>query len=628
MFLGLIMPMLIGCPTVDCNDAEDQYDTLGRISGVVTDENGDVMPDVLVEVGDIATLTSDNGDYTLEGVTPSEDILVKFSSDNTTETYRQIDLHGWETATANAVLMDIDHTQVINAVEGGTVTNGDVSISFPENAFGEYDGEVTISFTYFDPYEDNLMATPGDLSGLALTDDNTAKSGTEPTSLVSYGMLNVQMSDQNGDDIQLVDGVSAGVSMPITNGELADTYHLGDGSEAPTWHFDTQNGTWLETGVGVVSENDEGELTFTFEANEFSWWNCDQGYVPSCAFGNVIDMIEFPIRSAEVVCQGAQSTSVVTTDEGGNFVCDIMVGDTVSFTASSVVNGKVYTATKPSVFMDGAGSSAADCEDVDKIKIDVCRIAGNINVSNLQAQDGNGNVGDHDQFSAHFWDPQGDPEQCRNPWWELEMDTCMTYSAADKLTMPGGGDFSGIEGSRSVGDLTIMFGNQDVEIEEKITNERNPYYSWTTHSVDGTDIEVNDLGVDEDDAISIQTDGNPSYYFDRWEQSSFVTIPEMVEWDNHDALETEGGNVTIKYDGSTDDPNGVIVMAIAPDSAETTICRVEDDGNATIELPRDMSAGEAAIMVYHSTQGYLTGPDGLPIFFNTFSGQGRAMVVK
>ena len=88
----------------------------------------------------------------------------------------------------------------------------------------------------------------------------------------------------------------------------------------------------------------------------------------------------------------------------------------------------------------------------------------------------------------------------------------------------------------------------------------------------------------------------------------------MLEWDNHAALETDGGTVTVNYDGSTNDPNGAIIMAMAPDSATTTICRVEDDGNATIKLPTDMSAGEAAIMVYHSTQGYLTGPDGLPIF--------------
>ncbi len=81
------------------------------------------------------------------------------------------------------------------------------------------------------------------------------------------------MSDQHGAHIQLEEGVAAGVTMPITNGDLADTYHLSDGSEAPTWHFDTQNGTWIETGVGVVSEDEDGDLTFTFNANEFSWWN-------------------------------------------------------------------------------------------------------------------------------------------------------------------------------------------------------------------------------------------------------------------------------------------------------------------------------------------------------------------
>ena len=207
MFLSLIMP-LIACKA-DIVEVQEEHAPIGRISGVVINEDGAALPDVLVEVGDITTHTNTNGSYTLEGVAPADDILVKFSSEGTTETYRQIDLHGWETATANAVLMNVDHTQVISAVDGGTVTNGEVEIFFPANAFGEYDGEVTVTFTYFDPYEDNLLATPGDLSGLALTDNNDAKSGTEPASLVSYGMLNVQMSDQNGDDIQLVEGASA-----------------------------------------------------------------------------------------------------------------------------------------------------------------------------------------------------------------------------------------------------------------------------------------------------------------------------------------------------------------------------------------------------------------------------------
>ena len=89
MLLSLIMPMLIGCPSVDCGD-DEMHDPMGRISGVVTNESGQGLPDVLVEVGDITTRTTTNGDYTLEGVTPADDLLVKFSSVGTTETYRQV----------------------------------------------------------------------------------------------------------------------------------------------------------------------------------------------------------------------------------------------------------------------------------------------------------------------------------------------------------------------------------------------------------------------------------------------------------------------------------------------------------------------------------------------------------
>ena len=114
MFLSLIMP-LIACKA-DVAEVEEVHDPIGRISGVVINEDGAALPDVLVEVGGITTHTNTNGSYTLEGVSPADDILVKFSSEGTTETYRQIDLHGWETATANAVLMTVDHTQVISAL--------------------------------------------------------------------------------------------------------------------------------------------------------------------------------------------------------------------------------------------------------------------------------------------------------------------------------------------------------------------------------------------------------------------------------------------------------------------------------------------------------------------------------
>ena len=59
--------------------------------------------------------------------------------------------------------------------------------------------------------------------------------------------------------------------------------------------------------------------------------------------------------------------------------------------------------------MDGAGSSAVDCEDVDEIQINVCRIAGNTTSATCRLMMVITGWRPR-QFSAHFWDPQGDPD--------------------------------------------------------------------------------------------------------------------------------------------------------------------------------------------------------------------------
>ena len=95
-------------------------------------------------------------------------------------------------------------------------------------------------------------------------------------------------------------------------------------------------------------------------------------------------MLDFPVRGAEVTCRGDQSTSVVTTDNQGYYVCSILVGDTVNFGASTFVGGRTW-GNSTSAFMDGEGSDSTTCEPIPTIKIDVCRIAGAINVQNVNS---------------------------------------------------------------------------------------------------------------------------------------------------------------------------------------------------------------------------------------------------
>ena len=105
----------------------------------------------------------------------------------------------------------------------------------------------------------------------------------------------------------------------------------------------------------VVEE--DGVISFQFEASHFSWWNCDQGFVPFRV--HILDITGFPVRGAEAICDGAQSFSTATTDDDGYFVCSVLVGDEVTFTATTVVDNRLWS-QETVQSMDGEGSSVVE----------------------------------------------------------------------------------------------------------------------------------------------------------------------------------------------------------------------------------------------------------------------------
>ena len=122
--------------------------------------------------------------------------------------------------------------------------------------------------------------------------------------LVSYGMLDVTLFSDDGDELNIDSDSPVSISMPISNGDLPPIYAMADGATQSTWSFNPKEHRWVEEGEGVVREDEEGNLSFEFEASHFSWWNCDKGMVPTCASGRVIDMLGFPVRGATVTCAG------------------------------------------------------------------------------------------------------------------------------------------------------------------------------------------------------------------------------------------------------------------------------------------------------------------------------------
>ena len=390
---------------------------------------------------------------------------------------------------------------------------------------------------------------------------------------------------------------------------------LTPGDTQASWSFDPQVGRWTEEGVGTIVEED-GVISFQFEASHFSWWNCDQGFVPSCASGRILDITGFPVRGAEVTCDGAQSFSTATTDDDGYFVCSVLVGDEVTFTATTVVDSRLWS-QETIQFMDGEGSSAADCEPVKNLDIDVCRIAGTINVQNVVGTTETEAEMQSDNVGGFFWEPPGDLKYCNDPLESLSVGECWSGTHEEVQRAFPEGAIPGIPvDSRSVGNwLEIRTEKERYRIDQESVDSQ-PNYTWDNFSFDGVEVVDQRPEFNAGDILDVQAPGDYSSYFGAWEAPGFAIIPTATNIDsNGDASLSLGASLSVSYDGY--DQDEVFVSAYSGDTQ--MFCKFEDDGNFTIQST-GLSSGWGGLSVFHLETDLLAGPDGLPIRTQVFSG--------
>ena len=602
--LGLLA---LGCRAGQNYDDVYEGPVHGKVSGLVTSIDGSPLSGVNVSAQDVSAVTSEDGTYTLLDMDPGENIVVQFSKEGYARNYTTATLHSWETAASNASLIEADGFVAIDSTTPSNVEVFGTKIRFLENSFfnsdgSQYTGEVTVQVTHVDPSTQEVWGAPTDLTaiGHSTPSDGRAKD-------VSNG--------SDGQELNISSDTPAFLEIPITNGDLPEVYQLTPGDTQASWSFDPQVGRWTEEGVGTIVEED-GVISFQFEASHFSWWNCDQGFVPSCASGRILDITGFPVRGAEVTCDGAQSFSTATTDDDGYFVCSVLVGDEVTFTATTVVDSRLWS-QETIQFMDGEGSSAADCEPVKNLDIDVCRIAGTINVQNVvgttevEAELHSDNVG------GFFWEPPGDLKYCNDPLESLSVGECWSGTHEEVQRAFPEGAIPGIPvDSRSVGNwLEVRTEKERYRIDQESVDSQ-PNYTWDNFSFDGVEVVDQRPEFNAGDILDVQAPGDYSSYFGAWEAPGFAIIPTATNIDsNGDASLSLGASLSVSYDGY--DQDEVFVSAYSGDTQ--MFCKFEDDGNFTIQST-GLSSGWGGLSVFHLETDLLAGPDGLPIRTQVFSG--------
>ena len=141
---------------------------------------------------------------------------------------------------------------------------GNLGVALQPNSFVDANGvavtgTITAHITPFN-LDTDMPAAPGPFRG-------QDELGTVDL-IESFGMGEFTF-EQGGQPVQLAPEMTALVSV-----ELAETANVQPGDVIPAWHYDLEQGHWVQEGVGSVVSNGS-RLIWRADVSHFSWWNCD-----------------------------------------------------------------------------------------------------------------------------------------------------------------------------------------------------------------------------------------------------------------------------------------------------------------------------------------------------------------
>lgn len=240
-----------------------------NIFGLVVDEadnpiaNSEVL--LKTDMGFEATTTDENGNFLYRNVRVASDgAFIKVREMGKFEGFRKMNVTPDSYNYTKIKLLDKTIVGTISASTGGTVSHPStaklelLSNSVRYENGGDYTGNVNVAMSWIDPTASDLPARMvGDLSGVDI-EGNEVLLGT-------YGMLNVELLADNGEELQLKDGNPATLSFPVP-AEIRDNAP----ATIPLWSYNEDLGVWFEEGSASLQGG-----YYVGDVAHFSSWNCD-----------------------------------------------------------------------------------------------------------------------------------------------------------------------------------------------------------------------------------------------------------------------------------------------------------------------------------------------------------------
>jgi hypothetical protein len=276
-----------------------------RVVGFVFDKEGNPLDNVKVYFGVHESVTDGDGKFELTKVSEGKRKRIWFEKDGYAKTQKLIDVIEEVPNRVDAALFPISKTLKMTN-EGGLIEGDNFSVEIQPGGFVYYDGvdvrgEVTISVTPFLTSQDNFIdAFPGDFEG--------RREDGSITAIESFGFIDVDLRDNNGEPVQLADGVTSTIKIKALQNAL---------ETIPMWYYDFRKAEWIEEGIGYLENG-----FYNAEVNHFTPWNWDEPLnLRTKIFGRVVDNLGTPLEGALITQTGVSFSykNRTTSSRNGEF---------------------------------------------------------------------------------------------------------------------------------------------------------------------------------------------------------------------------------------------------------------------------------------------------------------------
>lgn len=231
--------------------------------GNVIDINKNPIESATISIGDDEVQTDNNGVFIIEDAQVNK----RFAYIEAKKTGY---IHGSRSLVPTNGFNKVTIMLLDEAVAGSTSSGTAETISIANGASvsleGEYikedgtpySGNLDVILHHLDPTDETVsLQMPGML--YAENEDNQERM------LQTLGMLAVELRGSAGEDLNLADGSSAEIKIPVDASLLSIAP-----STIPLWYFDEDKGYWIEEGEATLIGNN-----YIGTVNHFSFWNCD-----------------------------------------------------------------------------------------------------------------------------------------------------------------------------------------------------------------------------------------------------------------------------------------------------------------------------------------------------------------